>query len=211
MTKPKVSCLFSSSRLTVFYAKPNPELQESTQSEAIVDPLEGEQTWPTDEEIAEAEEQRRKATSQETLVKVVKKVPKGTSEYQAAWIMDEAGKDDAGEDPEDEDGEEEDEDEDAEDMTDDEGGMLAAKEDASDDDIEDEGVSEIGDDDDEYEEISVGTDKDANYDEGMDEDEDKTNLEKMRKDRKAQVRCKSECDFQKREPERIKKTRSREH
>jgi len=174
--------------LTVFYAKPNLDLQESTQTEAVVDPLEGEQTWPTDEEMAEAEAEeqlRRKATSQESLVKVVKKVPKGTSEYQAAWIMDEAGKEDEDEE-EDEEGEEEE-------MSDDEGGFLAAKDDASDDDIEDEDASEIGDDD-EYEEISVGTDKDAKYDEGMDEDEDRNNMEKMRKDRKAQEMFPDEMD-----------------
>ena len=40
------------------------------------------QTWPTEEELAEAKAQRKK---------IVKRVPKGTSEYQAAWIPDEDG------------------------------------------------------------------------------------------------------------------------
>uniref|UniRef100_H2YCV6 Pre-rRNA-processing protein TSR1 homolog n=1 Tax=Ciona savignyi TaxID=51511 RepID=H2YCV6_CIOSA len=45
--------------------------------EADPNPMEGEQTWPTEEEIMEAEEEQ-----------VKKKVPRGTSEYQAAWILD---------------------------------------------------------------------------------------------------------------------------
>jgi len=183
--------------LTVFFSKPNPSLQESPQSEAIVDPLEGEQTWPTDEEMAEAEEEEEKrrkahAGSQESLVKVVKKVPKGTSEYQAAWIMDdEAGKGEGEGDVED--GKEDEEEED-DDMSDDEGGMLAANDEDDEEEEEEEAGSDIGDDDEEYEEISVGTDKDAKYDEGMDEDEDKTNLDKMRKERKAQEMFPDEVD-----------------
>ncbi|TFK00372.1 matrix metalloproteinase-17-like [Platysternon megacephalum] len=61
--------------------KADPRRQESLQSEVIPDPMEGEQTWPTEEELKEAEEslkERRK----------VVKVPKGTSNYQAAWIVD---------------------------------------------------------------------------------------------------------------------------
>ena len=33
----------------------DPHSQESLQSEAVPDPMEGEQTWPTEEELAEAE------------------------------------------------------------------------------------------------------------------------------------------------------------
>ena len=58
--------------------KANVNQQTSLVCEVCPDPMEGEQTWPTDEELAEAERQR----------KVVKRVPKGTSEYQAAWIVD---------------------------------------------------------------------------------------------------------------------------
>lgn len=43
--------------------------------------MDAEQTWPTEEEIAEAQAEANR--------KIVKKVPKGTSEYQAAWIPDE--------------------------------------------------------------------------------------------------------------------------
>ena len=49
-------------------------------SENIPDPMDAEQTWPTEEEIAEADSRNRK--------KLVKKVPEGFSEYQAAWIPD---------------------------------------------------------------------------------------------------------------------------
>jgi len=42
--------------------------------------MDAEQTWPTEEELAEANKR-----------KIVKIVPKGTSEYQAAWIPDEDG------------------------------------------------------------------------------------------------------------------------
>lgn len=58
----------------------DPANQESLETENTVDPMDAEQTWPTPEELAEADLERRK--------KIVKKVPKGTSEYQAAWIPD---------------------------------------------------------------------------------------------------------------------------
>ncbi|XP_060829692.1 pre-rRNA-processing protein TSR1 homolog [Bombus pascuorum] len=60
----------------------DPGKQESLISENIPDPMDAEQTWPTEEELAEAKAQRKK---------IVKRVPKGTSEYQAAWIPDEDG------------------------------------------------------------------------------------------------------------------------
>ncbi|XP_072834951.2 pre-rRNA-processing protein TSR1 homolog [Pogona vitticeps] len=63
--------------------KADPSKRESLQSEAELDPMDGEQTWPTEEELREAEE------SLEQKKKTTKKVPKGTSTYQAAWILDE--------------------------------------------------------------------------------------------------------------------------
>ncbi|EHH57571.1 Pre-rRNA-processing protein TSR1-like protein [Macaca fascicularis] len=56
----------------------DPDRQESLQAEVIPDPMEGEQTWPTEEELNFLKESS----------KVVKKVPKGTSSYQAEWILD---------------------------------------------------------------------------------------------------------------------------
>ncbi|CAJ1065222.1 pre-rRNA-processing protein TSR1 homolog [Xyrichtys novacula] len=61
--------------------KADPSCRESLQTEAEVDPMDGEQTWPTESELLEAEEARK--------TKRVMKVPKGTSDYQATWIVDE--------------------------------------------------------------------------------------------------------------------------
>ncbi|XP_077579607.1 pre-rRNA-processing protein TSR1 homolog [Stigmatopora nigra] len=60
--------------------KADPSSRETLQTEAEVDPMDGEQTWPTESELQEAEDARKK--------KRVMKVPKGTSDYQAAWIVD---------------------------------------------------------------------------------------------------------------------------
>ncbi|XP_024515686.1 pre-rRNA-processing protein TSR1 homolog [Selaginella moellendorffii] len=61
---------------------PDPNKQEALVIENILDPLAGEQTWPTEEELAKADvrDQGRKR----------RKLPKGTSDYQASWIMDES-------------------------------------------------------------------------------------------------------------------------
>lgn len=60
---------------------------ESLISENEPDSMEGEQTWPTDEEIADAEKRvaHMQAKAAENGPRR-KKVPKGTSAYQAAWI-----------------------------------------------------------------------------------------------------------------------------
>jgi len=67
------------------------------------DGLEGEQTWPTEQELLEAEQLQSE-------VRTMRRVPRGTSEYQAAWILDEVEQDGegvkenlSGEDSEDED------------------------------------------------------------------------------------------------------------
>ncbi|OWK14530.1 hypothetical protein Celaphus_00000847 [Cervus elaphus hippelaphus] len=65
--------------------KADPDRQASLQTEVIPDPMEGEQTWPTEEELSEAHDLLKESS------KVVKKVPKGTSSYQAEWILDEDG------------------------------------------------------------------------------------------------------------------------
>ncbi|XP_066534389.1 pre-rRNA-processing protein TSR1 homolog [Hoplias malabaricus] len=66
--------------------KSDPSQRESLQAEAEVDPMDGEQTWPTESELQEAEEARKS--------RKVMKVPKGTSDYQAAWIVDDDDDDD---------------------------------------------------------------------------------------------------------------------
>lgn len=59
-------------------ARASPEQRESLERENEVDSLAGEQTWPTEAELAQAEDRVRK-----------RRLPPGTSEYQAAWILDE--------------------------------------------------------------------------------------------------------------------------
>uniref|UniRef100_K3W7F2 Bms1-type G domain-containing protein n=1 Tax=Globisporangium ultimum (strain ATCC 200006 / CBS 805.95 / DAOM BR144) TaxID=431595 RepID=K3W7F2_GLOUD len=56
-------------------ATANPELQEDLRYEAEYDPFAAEQTWPTEEELADAERDAKKD-----------KDSKGMSNYQAAWI-----------------------------------------------------------------------------------------------------------------------------
>uniref|UniRef100_A0A5B7BVQ0 Bms1-type G domain-containing protein n=1 Tax=Davidia involucrata TaxID=16924 RepID=A0A5B7BVQ0_DAVIN len=61
---------------------PDPLKQEPLLVENDPDPLAGEQTWPTEAEMAEADKnQKEKKLKKRTL-------PRGTSEYQAAWIVD---------------------------------------------------------------------------------------------------------------------------
>eukprot|EP00041_Stephanoeca_diplocostata_P012260 m.205463 g.205463 ORF g.205463 m.205463 type:complete len:815 (-) comp18879_c1_seq1:424-2868(-) len=78
-------------------AEPTPELQQSLESEVPLDPLAGEQTWPTDEEIAEA--QAATMSTEDTMAPPpaphasLVRVPKGTSSYQAKWIVDAFGDD----------------------------------------------------------------------------------------------------------------------
>ncbi|CAK1552832.1 unnamed protein product [Leptosia nina] len=74
----------------------DPTKQESMVSENVPDPMDAEQTWPTEEEIAEANNETRK----------VKKVPKGWSDYQAAWIVESDAEDEGSDDSENEDNDE---------------------------------------------------------------------------------------------------------
>ncbi|KAK3129271.1 hypothetical protein QOZ80_6BG0475740 [Eleusine coracana subsp. coracana] len=60
----------------------DPSNQESLLVENVPDPIAGEQTWPTEEEMKEADISNK----QRKFVK--RKLPPGTSEYQAAWIVD---------------------------------------------------------------------------------------------------------------------------
>ncbi|RDX77837.1 Pre-rRNA-processing protein TSR1-like protein [Mucuna pruriens] len=77
---------------------PDPQNQEALVVENIPDPLAGEQTWPTEAEIAKADEDQKK--------KKIKKrsLPRGTSEYQAAWILDDSDEGDSDCDDENDDG-----------------------------------------------------------------------------------------------------------
>lgn len=59
----------------------DPKQQTSLVKENIPDEMDAEQTFPTDEEIAAAQAETKRS-------KLVKRVPKGMSDYQACWIPD---------------------------------------------------------------------------------------------------------------------------
>ncbi|KAJ2926768.1 hypothetical protein H1R20_g10336, partial [Candolleomyces eurysporus] len=83
-------------------SEPDAEDADSLVSTNDPDDLANEQTWPTEEEMNgghdDAQDQTIPDARPGTTPKAVKRIPKGMSEYQAAWIIDET-------DEEDEDGE----------------------------------------------------------------------------------------------------------
>ncbi|KAF9944828.1 hypothetical protein BGZ72_001917 [Mortierella alpina] len=94
---------------------PVPGEQDDLAAENEPDLLANEQTWPTEEELMEAEERVKNMDPSErpeqsfnsaAPKKVIRRVPKGTSNYQAAWIIDSDHESD--EDMDDEDGDEDD-------------------------------------------------------------------------------------------------------
>ncbi|XP_020862623.1 pre-rRNA-processing protein TSR1 homolog isoform X2 [Phascolarctos cinereus] len=134
--------------------KADPARQESLQSEVVPDPMEGEQTWPTEEELNEAKDFSKEET------KVVKKVPRGTSSYQAEWIVDEEDGS-SGEEKE----EEDDDDAEAEDFMEEENSEA-------------EGSEE------ECETMTLGESvRDDQYDEKIDEEAEEQMLEKYKQER----------------------------
>lgn len=58
-----------------------PSKQTPLQRENIPDEMDAEQTWPTEEEIVQAQAETKK-------MKLIKRIPKGMSDYQACWIPD---------------------------------------------------------------------------------------------------------------------------
>ena len=104
-------CVDMESTAVPVLGRPNSELVEPLEMEAPVDPNEGEQTWPTEDELREAELQQHKSNGYEDAQNVgteasfghgsatahpIRKVrvPKGWSSYQAAWIADSASEND---------------------------------------------------------------------------------------------------------------------
>ncbi|KAH6821037.1 pre-rRNA-processing TSR1-like protein [Perilla frutescens var. hirtella] len=63
---------------------PDPMKQEPLAVENALDLLAGEQTWPTEAEMAEADRNHKEKKMKK------KKLPRGISEYQAAWIVDDS-------------------------------------------------------------------------------------------------------------------------
>ncbi|KAI8808298.1 hypothetical protein BJ742DRAFT_772293 [Cladochytrium replicatum] len=136
---------------------PVPDLQETLQSENPVDEMDAEQTWPTEEELNEGDAQRAK------MERKIHRVPKGTSSYQAAWII--------------ESDEEDDEEEDNNSMSVDEpqGGMTQHN----------GALSDATSDDEEYEELAL-EEKDGDFDNTVDANEELTSYEELKKQRELQ-------------------------
>ncbi|XP_030008815.1 pre-rRNA-processing protein TSR1 homolog [Sphaeramia orbicularis] len=146
--------------------KADPSCRESLQTEAEVDPMDGEQTWPTESELLEAEEARKN--------KRVMKVPKGTSDYQATWIVDEDEENDEG------DEESSDEDDDDDDM------MDEALEGEDEINSQEAGSGSEGEEEEEEEEEVCNAERtgaDQRYDEHMDEAAEEEGLKRYREAR----------------------------
>lgn len=141
-------------------AKADEQKQTSLQRENVPDEMDAEQTWPTEEEIEASKNENKK--------KLIKRIPKGMSDYQAAWIPDieevsEDDDDDEDEDDEDEEGEED---------------YMSCE---SDTESKAGEQGETEEDDEEYEEVSVseGPVSAERYDKQMDMEEEKRTLAKL--------------------------------
>lgn len=84
----------------VILAEPGPESADSPISTNDPDDLANEQTWPTEEEMKGVDRRTGGASLPDaeagTTPKRIKRIPKGMSEYQAAWIVDSDEEDDEG-------------------------------------------------------------------------------------------------------------------
>lgn len=88
----------------ILLSEPSADDADSLVSTNVPDDLENEQTWPTEEEMNGGQHDVNQDHSipdamPGTTPKTIKRIPKGMSEYQAAWIVDESdGEDEDGED-----------------------------------------------------------------------------------------------------------------
>ncbi|XP_063696965.1 pre-rRNA-processing protein TSR1 homolog [Culicoides brevitarsis] len=137
----------------------NPEKQTSLVRENEPDEMDADQPFPTEEEIAAAREETKKT-------KLVKRIPKGMSDYQAAWIPDIEEVSDNSEEDTDEEGEENEE-------------YMSCDSDNQ----EPQDQEEEDEDEGEFDMVSVASEAPANdeaYDKTMDMDEEKISLEKVK-------------------------------
>jgi len=81
-----------------YFLEADANIQETLKTENDADPLNGEQTWPYQEEMETVENEKQE---EEQMEKVKRILPKGTSEYQAAWIKTENDDESDGDDDED--------------------------------------------------------------------------------------------------------------
>jgi pre-rRNA-processing protein TSR1 len=83
-------------------SEPDPEDADSLVSSNDPDDMQNEQTWPTEEDMQNDSSRKLVEDTQlpdadpGTTPRTVRRVPKGTSEYQAAWIIDEDDEEDEG-------------------------------------------------------------------------------------------------------------------
>ncbi|KRY22700.1 Pre-rRNA-processing protein TSR1 -like protein, partial [Trichinella patagoniensis] len=76
---------------TCTFAVADPAKQENLESQATVDEMSVDQTWPTEEEIAQSQ------SSSKDTEHLIRRLPEGTSTYQACWILDNGSDDDVSE------------------------------------------------------------------------------------------------------------------
>jgi pre-rRNA-processing protein TSR1 len=142
---------------------PNPAEQDDLIAENEPDLMGNEQTWPTEEELAEADARVRRIRNLDGDDQIKKRVPKGTSSYQAAWIFDDDDADYSEEEEED-------------------GDMIMDDGDDDDDLVQPASIPGTNEDDDEeYEEIDMAG-KDDNNDE-FDAEEEARQYEEYLKER----------------------------
>ena len=143
-------------------ARANADQQTSLISENVPDEMDAEQTFPSDAEIAQSMDENKK--------KLIKRIPKGMSDYQACWIPDI-----------------EEVDEDESDSDDDDKSFMSCDSNGSSKKEDDEMQSAEEEDEEEYEEVSTEKDSTANneqkYDEQMDLYEERQAQEKVKAQR----------------------------
>lgn len=153
--------------------KSDPMLQEPLEFENELDPMEGEQNYPTAEEIAAAAEELKQRKLK------IKKVTKGTSDYQAAWIIEDEDKDDADDDDDDE--FESDDDDDEEDLD-----MEPSDPEDFGDDVnnndDNESIATMNEDT-----ITVAEENEERYDEKIDIDQEEEERKKIKEAREHQM------------------------
>lgn len=140
---------------------PDPEQQTSLQRENVPDEMDAEQTWPTEDEIAASRDENKK--------KLVKRVPKGMSDYQASWIPD-IVEEDEDEDEDDDDNDDEDDDDEQYMSCESDTESKVGERDTEDDGEQDSDQVSVSD------EPPVSVDR---YDKEMDMEEERTTLAKI--------------------------------
>lgn len=171
-TKKKINFvfLFNRNEESRVLLRATPSKQTPMQRENIPDEMDAEQTWPTEEEIAQAQAETKK-------MKLIKRIPKGMSDYQACWIPDIEEKECS-----DESDDENDEDEDGGGMGDEDEFMSCNSNPDSDDEFEKDDAA-----DEEIESVvqseSVVRFSDDKYDMEMDLQEERETWEKIKEAR----------------------------